>query len=346
MVTSNVYSAPAAVNEGVIVSDKVEKESYTHASAIAVEVLAKKINGVHINGNSSATSKPVERDGCSDVLQTHPAYQARRLRIVTIGAGYSGMILAHKLRYQHASVGELVDNTIYESRPQVGGTWLVNNYPGVQCDVPAHIYAFPFDPNPEWDRFYATGAQIQEYFVKTVRKWDLDRDVQLNTKVVGLHWQEDRCQWKVTVENQLTKEQSEQFADLVFSAQGFLNTWQWPTIPGLENFQGKKVHSAAWDHDYDYSHQRIAVIGNGSSGIQILPEMAKLPGTQVTSFQRGPTWVVSRMDPGRLLGKRDAGPNPVYTAEEKRRFRVDPKAHNAYRKQLIHRTNQAFGMVS
>lgn len=62
-------------------------------------------------------------------------------------------------------------------------------------------------------------------------------------------------------------------------------------VVGLSDFQGRQVHSAGWDHNYDYSFKRIAIIGNGSSGIQILPEMARLPGTQVISFQRGPTWV-------------------------------------------------------
>lgn len=70
-----------------------------------------------------------------------PAWTPRRkLRVVTIGAGFSGLMFAHKLQHQHADVGELVDHQIYEARHSVGGTWLVNTYPGVQCDVPAHIY--------------------------------------------------------------------------------------------------------------------------------------------------------------------------------------------------------------
>lgn len=276
-------------------------------------------------------------------LRNIPAFSARKLKVITIGAGFSAMIFAHKLRYTRPEIAEFVDHTIYEARSEVGGTWLVNNYPGVQCDVPAHIYAFPFDPNPNWNHFYATGPEIHEYFVKTVKKWDLDRDIKLNTKVVGAHWQEDQSKWKVTMERD--GEHHEEFADVLISAQGFLNTWRWPEIEGLQDFQGQKVHSAAWDHSQDYSNKRIAVIGNGSSGIQILPSMAKIPGTQVVSFQRGPTWVVSRLDPGRLLGKPNAGSNPEYTEEEKHNFRTDPKAHHVYRKQLIHRTNAAFRMV-
>ena len=122
--------------------------------------------------------------------------------------------------------------------------------------------------------------------------------------------------------------------------------WKWPDIEGLDSFDGKRVHSANWDHSYDYSNKRIGLIGNGSSGIQILPQMAKLPGTEVTSFQRGPTWVVSRMSAGSLLGKDIKDYNPVYTEEDKKRFREDPAFHNEYRKKLIHNINNAFKMVS
>ena len=113
----------------------------------------------------------------------------------------------------------------------------------------------------------------------------------------------------------------------------------------MENFQGKKVHSASWDHDYDYSNKTIAVIGNGSSGIQILPQLAKLPGTKVTSFQRGPTWVVSTMSPASLLGKDDPAYNPEYTDEEKQAFLQEPQKHHQYRKKIIHSINDSFKMV-
>lgn len=300
-------------------------------------------NGTHEVKDDSRSARKSDED-FQIPLRQEPAYAARKLRVVTIGAGFSGMMFAHKLRYEHPDIGDIVDHTIYEGRSEVGGTWLVNKYPGLKCDVPAHIYAFPFDPNPDWNRFYATGAEIQDYFVKTVRKWDLDRDVRLNTQVVGVHWHEGKSKWRITTEHQ--GQRLEDWAEVVISAQGFLNSWSWPQIPGLQGFQGHKVHSAYWDDNFDYSYKKIAVIGNGSSGIQILPEMAKLSGTQVTSFQRSPTWIMSRMDPGRLVGKTDGGNNPMYTAEEKRNFRLNKEAHRAYRRLLIHRTNQAFTMVS
>lgn len=210
------------------------------------------------------------------------------------------------------------------------------------CDVPSHIYAFPFDPNPEWSHFYSGGQEILDYFQKTVRKWNLLRDVQFNTRVIGAYWQEDKAQWKLLVMK--NGQEREEYADILVSARGFLSSWKWPAIKGLHHFQGQLVHSAGWDHSYDYSHKRIGVIGNGSSGIQILPQMAKLDGTDVMSFQRGPTWIVSRMTPAKLLGSDDPAYNPPYRQEDKERFR-NPEELKKYRKLIQGNINAAYKMV-
>lgn len=105
------------------------------------------------------------------------------------------------------------------------------------------------------------------------------------------------------------------------------------------------THSANWQHNYDYSNKRIAVIGNGSSGIQIVPQLRKLPGTDVTNFIRGPTYVYYRVPPSKHLGREVDDPNPAYTEEEKRNWRENPDELRKYRKGMIHRTNKAFSMV-
>ena len=120
---------------------------------------------------------------------------------------------------------------------------------------------------------------------------------------------------------------------------------KWPQIQGLHDFEGHITHSANWQHDYDYSHKRIAVIGNGSSGIQIVPQMQNLPGTDVTNFMRGPTWVYYRVPPSKHLGREVDDPNPAYTDEERRNWRENPDELRKYRKAMIHRTNKAFKMV-
>ncbi|EMD01190.1 hypothetical protein BAUCODRAFT_29631 [Baudoinia panamericana UAMH 10762] len=274
-------------------------------------------------------------------LNDAPAWTpTRRLRVAIIGAGYSGMMMAHKLQHKYADeMGGLLDFVIYEARNTVGGTWDANTYPGVRCDVPSAIYAFPFEPNPEWSHFFSKGGEIQEYFVRTVKKWRLDQHVRLGHRVVEASWREDAAHWQLTIDHDSQRFQDH--ADILISARGFLSTWRWPSIPGLHGFRGHKVHSAAWDHAYDYSHKRIAVIGNGSSGIQILPEMAKLGGTEVTSFQSGPTWVVSRHTPAKLVGSDDPSPNPAYREQDKQRFR-NPEELKRYRKTVQGNVNGAF----
>lgn len=274
-------------------------------------------------------------------LHDVPAWTpTRKLRVVTIGAGYSGMMMAHKMQHKYADeMSRLTENVIYEARSTVGGTWDANTYPGVRCDVPSAIYAFPFEPNPEWSHFFSTGEEIQDYFVKTVKKWELDKNVRFNHRVKEARWDEDTSRWRLKIQH--GNQEFKDHADILISARGFLSTWHWPDIPGIHDFTGKKVHSAAWDHDYEYAGKRIAVIGNGSSGIQILPEMAKLPGAEVTSFQRGPTWVVSRHTPARLVGSDDPSPNPAYREEDKARFRK-PDEMKKYRKTVQGNVNAAF----
>ena len=127
--------------------------------------------------------------------------------------------------------------------------------------------------------------------------------------------------------------------------EAFTSTHQWPNIPGIDTFRGHRVHSAAWDHDYDYTHKRIAVIGNGSSGVQIVPQMAKLPGTTVTNFARGSAWIYYRVPPSQHLGGKSASNNPLYSEEQKKNFRENPESMKQHRKAMIHRTNKAFRMV-
>ncbi|PLN78359.1 FAD/NAD(P)-binding domain-containing protein [Aspergillus taichungensis] len=296
------------------------------------------------NGTSAGPSGTTQHDPYAIPLNTEHAYTARKIRVITIGAGFSGLLLAHKIQHRFPELDSYVSHTIFEARGDVGGTWLVNTYPGVQCDVPAHAYAFPFDPNPNWSKFYASGTEIQDYIHRTVRKWNLDRDLQLNTRVVEMAWQAEKGEWRVEVENTLTGEKRFEYAEIVLSAQGVLVHPVWPKIPGFDVFKGHLTHSGDWDHDFDYSGKRIAVIGNGSSGIQITPQMANLPGTTVVNFMRSPAWVYLRVPPSRHHGNDDPNPNPPYTEEQIKAFQ-DPETHRQYRKGILGRTNKTFRLV-
>ena len=199
--------------------------------------------GAYLSGTNHAIKiGSPERSSYQIPMSDDLAFTPRRLRVITVGAGFSGLMMAHKFQHRFPEMEGIVEHTIFEKRADLGGTWLVNTYPGVQCDVPSHIYvshsdsngpdgslsdetlsqAFPFDPNPDWSRFYSSGAEIHEYIVKTAKKWNLDRDVQLNTKVVRAEWVELKGMWKVTVENQ--GKIRYEWADVLISGQGALES--------------------------------------------------------------------------------------------------------------------------
>ncbi len=206
------------------------------------------------------------------------------------------------------------------------------------------MQTFPFEPSPEWSYFYSSGPEIQSYIKRTAKKWDLTRDVQLNTKVISAVWQGESGEWKVTVEKDGVRR--DEYAEVFISAQGVLDSYKWPNIPGIESFAGHRVHSADWDHGFDYSHKRVAVVGNGSSGVQIVPQLVKLPGTQVVNFARGSAWIYYRVPPSQHLGGKSADNNPAYSEDQKNEFRRNPESLKQHRKAMIARTNRAFKMVS
>ncbi|KAJ5851175.1 hypothetical protein N7455_011031 [Penicillium solitum] len=248
-----------------------------------------------------------------------PAYARRKLKIICIGAGYSGLTLAHKIDHE-LKLGDFVELKTYEKNPQVGGTWFENTYPGVACDIPAHAYTFLFEPNPNWSHFYAPGPEIEEYIQRTTRKWNLDKDIQFNTRVIKTVWDDEAGKWMVEVDQGGTIMHDE--ADILVNAAGFLNKTNWPDIEGLSSFKGKLLHTSIWDNTYDWSNKRVAVIGNGSSGIQCVAAMQPKVA-QLVNFVRNPTWVSVNF----CAEKTQNGGNFRYTEEEKAHFAEDAEAH-------------------
>ncbi|KAL2834389.1 hypothetical protein BDW59DRAFT_178795 [Aspergillus cavernicola] len=219
-------------------------------------------------------------------LREEPIHSRRALRVVCVGAGYSGILMGiiWSQRMQNRNA-ELV---IYERNGDLGGTWLENRYPGCQCDIPAHNYAYSFEPNLEWPNYYATSEQIYDYLKRTAAKYGTEKYIKYKHSVESAEWDESQAKWMLTVRNEDQVVQTQ--CDVFINAGGVLNNWKWPDVEGVESFQGKLVHSAAWDESYDYSGKRIAVIGNGSSAIQIIPKLAKV-ASHLTSFIRSQAWI-------------------------------------------------------
>ena len=271
-------------------------------------------------------------------IQEHYRGQPRPLKIITIGAGFSGLIMAHKIQNQY-KFGDRIDHVIYEKNPDIGGTWYENRYPGVACDLPAHTYTFSWEPNPDWSSFYAGGSEIFAYIKRTADKYGLRSDVQLNCKVVGATWNEPDGKWHVQIEQ--NGKIFQDTSDLLVNACGYLNNWKWPNIDGLKDFQGHLVHSAQWTDEYNFQDKRIGLIGNGSSAIQILPQMQRI-AANVTCFIRNPTWISTN------IAAQYAGPdgkNFNFTEEKKAEFRSDPSKLFEFRKALEHELNKFFVLL-
>ncbi|KAJ5742512.1 uncharacterized protein N7511_011531 [Penicillium nucicola] len=262
-----------------------------------------------------------------------PLFKARKLRLVCIGAGFSGLILAHKIKHEW-KMDDVIDLQIYEKNPDLGGTWYENRYPGAACDVPAHVYVFPFQPNPNWSSFYVGSEEIWNYMKDTAVKWGLEKFVSFNSRVNETVWDDDKGKWHVNVSKADETIQDE--CDVLINASGFLNKWSWPSIEGMNYFKGKLMHTAKWDQTYDWSNKKVAVIGNGSSAIQLLPEIQKT-AAQVVNYIRNPTWIATN-----YLEEFAEDGKFVYTEEKKKQLQEDPKALFEMRKQLEHGFNQFF----
>ncbi|EXJ70399.1 uncharacterized protein A1O5_06467 [Cladophialophora psammophila CBS 110553] len=263
-----------------------------------------------------------------------PVLTRRKLRIVCIGAGFSGLTLAHKIQHE-LKLEDVIDLQIYEKNADVGGTWYENTYPGAACDIPAHAYTFLFEPNPDWSQFYPAQPEIHAYIKATVAKYNLDKYVSLKSKILETIWDDEAGRWKIKFDaNGVVREDT---ADILVNGSGFLNKWKWPAIPGLHDFKGKLVHSANWDKDYSWEGKKVAVIGNGSSGIQIVPAMQPKVSKLVT-YIRNPSWISINFCADKTID----GKNFSYTEEQRKEFRENPESHFTLRKELEASVNGFF----
>lgn len=157
-------------------------------------------------------------------------------------------------------------------------------------DVPATTYSYWFEPNPNWSRLFAPGAEIKHYAEHVANKYDIYRHMRFNTAVEGAQWDEDAHRWLVALasgDSVTTR--------LLITATGFLSQPCTPEIPGLSSFDGKVIHTAAWDDGYSFAGRRVGVIGTGASAVQLIPELAAKVA-DLTVYQRTPIHVVPKID--------------------------------------------------
>jgi cation diffusion facilitator CzcD-associated flavoprotein CzcO len=202
---------------------------------------------------------------------------------IIIGAGVTGLYQLYRLRQLGLSV------RMFEDGSGVGGTWYWNRYPGCRFDSESETYGYSFSPEllQEWDwkEHYSGQPENERYLNYVADKFDLRRDIQLNSRVTSAVYNEREKRWEVRINNSQLAQ-----ARFLIAAVGVLSANYTPDIPGIETFKGISLHTGRWPkEDVRLAGKRVAVIGTGPTGVQLITEIAKEVG-QLTVFQRTPNY--------------------------------------------------------
>ncbi|GLY71292.1 flavin-containing monooxygenase [Amycolatopsis taiwanensis] len=203
-----------------------------------------------------------------------PEYDA-----VVIGAGFTGLYALYRLR----ELGMRIKG--YEAGEGPGGTWYWNRYPGAQVDIESLTYSYSFDEDLQqewhWPEDFSKQKDLEAYANHVADRFDLRKLIQFETRVDRLRFDEDEDLWHVH-----TDAGDHVTARYVIAATGSLNATNIPEFKGRESFAGESYHTAQWPKErVEFAGKRVGVIGTGSSGVQIIPEIAK-EAAHLTVFQR------------------------------------------------------------
>ena len=229
----------------------------------------------------ASTTQHTSRSGTASMAATAATQSdpERDLDVVVVGAGFAGLYMLHKLR----TLGFRA--RVIEAADGVGGTWYWNRYPGARCDITTADYTYSFDPALEtawtWSEKYATQPEILRYAQFVAERYELLRDIEFGTRVEQARWDEARGRWQIRTSHGDTLEPR-----FFIMASGCLSAPKEPDIAGAGSFRGAVYNISRWPLDgVDFSGKRVAVIGTGSSGIQVIPLIAQ-QAAQLTVFQR------------------------------------------------------------
>lgn len=239
---------------------------------------------------------------------------ADALDVLIIGAGFAGLAMGRQLKRAGVERFAIVDRA-----DGVGGVWRANRYPGAACDVPSHLYSYSFFLNPDWSRKFSPQSEILAYLERAADAFGLREHLVFGRSVKAMRFDGTAGRWTVRFADGATLT-----ARAVISAVGQLSEAFTPDIEGLDTFDGPVLHSADWDDSVDFTGQRVAMIGNAASAVQILPRLTATT-EHLTVLARTPNWVIPK-------------PDRAFLGIEKWAFRHIPGWHRLYRtvSYLIH----------
>jgi len=209
----------------------------------------------------------------------------RHLDVLVVGAGFSGLYALHRLRLMG------FDAHLVEAEPDIGGVWFRNRYPGARCDIESVDYCYSFSDDLvrrwDWTERYPAQREILGYIQFVAETFGLRSDITLDTRIDALHFDDGSGSWVAR-----TSRAEVIVARHVVMATGQLSVTQRPNIPGLDDFEGTVAHTGNWPAEgVDLAGKRVGVVGTGSSGVQVIPEIARRAG-HLHVFQRTPHYIV------------------------------------------------------
>jgi len=215
-----------------------------------------------------------------------PPQKLSKYHVVIVGAGINGISTGVSLN----RLG--IPYTIIERQAAVGGTWLLNTYPEARVDTLGFSFQYKFEKGYRWKNMFPTALELREYLEHVANKYDVTSHCIFNRELTSATWDEESSTWKLglRVTDKEGQEEDTMVANAIISAGGLFATVNLPDIAGIKDFKGNMFHTTAWDHSVPYKDKKVAVIGNGSSGAQLIPGLAR-EVKELAVFMRTPNWI-------------------------------------------------------